>query len=209
MGEAKVKRQKQAQQNEKHKHVDFGRVAGAVNRLCAAASNNYGADCVLQAWLAQSILKKLDVDSTIRAGFSAWRVGNGDGDVISHIPQDAKPVARATEAAYHAWLQVGSMIFDVTTKQLRAKASMIDYMDGGNTTVDWAPDFLLIDVSAVSSYHMVKMGGAGLVHYVAHPIVRENILRDFQPDQADADMAWLLYSNPDAIVFGPQSATSD
>jgi len=205
MGEAKKRRLQNMAIAAKAQQVDFGRVANAVNRLTLAASENVGADCILQAALAQSILSALSVPSELCLGFAAWRVGQGDGDVISHIPQKGMEPATSRHFAMHAWLRVGDRIFDVTTAQLPLKAAQLDAQDGGSTQVDWAPAFVLAPLSEVSSYRDVAQGHAGQFFYKYDPALTAHLLTQMPMvlDPIDVANAWLIYENPDVNVIGP------
>ena len=203
MGEARVRKMQRQQQNKDAITLDYSRIARAIRHLTEAASANYGADCVLQSWLARELLSTLGVSSEIRVGFASWRVGDGDGDVIIHAPTPGMPTPWPGELPYHAWLQVGDFILDVTTSQLSLKAAHLDAMDGGTTQVDWAPEFLLIPVSGVSNYDDVRKGGAGLCYYEPRPDVQALIMKTFSPDPEDAVLVRFLYEHPQTHVFGP------
>ena len=211
MGEAKQRRALRASQDQAAKEVDMARVARAVNRLCQAASVEQGADCILQADLARHLLLRLGVESQVVGGAAAWRLGEGDGDVISHVPAPGTNVSLAgltKQIAFHAWLRVGTNLFDVTTADLRLKAQQLDEQDGGHTTVDWAPDFLFVPYAQVSSYREVAQGHAGLFFYQEDAamtrVVRERIESVPQDDDALA-MLWVAYQNPDAMIMGPNN----
>ena len=202
MGEARQRRQAARELTLKIDSTDFARVAGAVHRLTQAASENLGADCVLQAALAQSILTKLDVPAALHVGYAAWRVGDGDGDVISHFPVPGLQVPSSKHLAFHAWLRIGDTIFDVTTNQLPLKAKQLDAMDGGQTTVQWAPPYLLSPLAKISTYDDVRQGQAGLYHYVRDERLERVALADLRIDSESEAMVWVLYQNPDINVLG-------
>ena len=206
MGEAKRKRQQAQQINHIISQVDFARVAGAVHRLARAASEQFGQDCVLQALLAQSILDRLGVKSELCVGKAAWRVGDGDGDVISHVWSSDMKITHPKQLPFHAWLRVGSYIFDVTTEQLRDKAQQLDVLDGGKTQVDWAPDHLLLPVDEVATYEAVRSKHAGLSYYKQDAALQALVLapENFSGlDPHDANFVWIAYQNPSAQVLGP------
>ena len=118
------------------KNNDLRRISSALRRLATAASGNLGSDCYIHAAIAQEILNRLGVSSKLVAGYAAWRVGNGDGDVILHAPMPNMP-SQPGSVAYHMWLEVGKHLIDFTTYQLRHKAIQRDKLDGGTTTVTW------------------------------------------------------------------------
>ena len=58
--------------------IDLSRVSSAIRRLATAASGNLGSDCYVHAVIAQSILARLNIKSSIVVGYSAFRIGDGD-----------------------------------------------------------------------------------------------------------------------------------
>lgn len=210
MGEAKARKLQIEATKRLLQEVDFPRLAGAVRRLSEAASEDLGSDCVLQAWLSQKLLDRLGVTSRISIGFALWRVGGGDGDVIVHSPMPGQHFESLDRLPYHAWVEVDDHIFDATTAQLRLKGQMLDALDGGETKVDWAPDFLLVEKRLVSSRSNVQNApGPGVFHYERQPTVERFILSGFAPDEGDADIAWILYCNPEAQVLLANSRHMD
>lgn len=206
MGQAKNKKAEQNRVDQIAMQIDFARVATAVQKLSHAASQHTGSDCVLQASIASSVLSRLGVPATVRVGFAAWRVGEGDGDVISHIPMKGKQIGRPDELPFHAWLQVGTQIFDITTNQLPLKARLLDQDDGKQTTVGWAPPFLLLPQSNLSTYMEVAQGGTGLVYYEQNEAMERHVMRTWSKSIEDEDHAWLIYQNPSVEVIGPNQA---
>ena len=205
MGEAKRRQIERKKMDEAIGKVDFGRVASAVQRLTRAASANYGSDCTLQSMLAQSILTRLGVKSDICVGFVAWRVGDGDGDVISHLPVPGYEPSNPRELPFHTWLTVGNNIFDVTT-DMEEKAARLDALDGGKTTVDWTPPYLLLPYDQVATYKDVAQKQAGLAYYERDAKLERLVLSEANStslDPDDVDRVWLLYENPDIKTFGP------
>lgn len=81
------------------------RIADAVQKLSIASSELYGGDCYLHGALSQKLLEMNNIDSRIVVGFAAWRVGDGDGDVITHRPQPGVALAPGS-APYHVWLEI-------------------------------------------------------------------------------------------------------
>jgi hypothetical protein len=86
MGEAKRRALAREQLNKASQRVDIPRLAAAIRKLATAASGDIGADCYAHAVIAQAILAKLGVEAHLAVGYAAWRVGEGDGDVILHAP---------------------------------------------------------------------------------------------------------------------------
>lgn len=210
MGEAKRKQTRRAAQDQAAAGIDMTRVALAVNRLCVAASSEHGSDCLLQADLAQHLLGRLGVRADVVAGAAAWRVGEDDGDVISHIPSGGEIRGQPAPGyiPFHAWLRVGQHLLDVTTADLEKKAEQLDYQDGGHIEVVWAPECLYVPYSRVSDYRTVAQGHAGLFFYRedAHftQVVRDH-LRERPQDVEMLEMLWMIYQNPQAKVFGPEN----
>ena len=202
MGQAKQRKQAAAAQSAVIANTDFARVASAIRRLSVAASGSLGVDCVMHAALAQKVLTHLGVESTIEAGESMWRVGHGDGDAIGHLERYAASTAPG-EWPFHAWLNVGGKIFDVTTYQLPLKARLQSLADGQPTTVEWAPDFLLIEKTECSTLHEVRQTIPGKFYYRRIPAIEQRVFRGLATDEEDVQNALLLYANPDAVAVGP------
>lgn len=204
MGQAKRKAAIRSAQNELIEQVDFARVAAAIRKLATAASGNFGSDCYTHTVLAAEILRRLGVEAAIKIGTAGWRVGSGDCDVILHR-QVPGMIPQPGGVAYHAWILIRDhYIFDPTTYQLPEKSRHMDFLDGGNTTVEWAPDYLLAHVSTVSSLKNVIQLHAGLYHYAEDQSLTQLILSTApEVDEDDVSVVWSLYCNPDIMVFGP------
>lgn len=208
MGQAKQRRMAQEQYRQLCRNIDLARVAKSVQKVCAAASAHLGTDCLLQAKMAQHILGRLGMVSELVIGHAAWRVGPGDGDVVSHFPNGH--AQSATAALYHAWLIVGDHIFDVTTKELPLKARQLDALDGGTTTVQWAPDYVWMAYGAVKTIAEVTASlHPGGCAYRRSADVQALVLRHCRAsDGQNEALAWLAYQSPDATVIGPRHLDS-
>jgi hypothetical protein len=107
-------------------------VSAALRKLASASSGHLGSDCYVHAALGNRLLADLAIETKPVVGFAAWRVGNGDGDVISHTPRTQGHLpAGGRGFAYHAWLDCSGFIIDFTTYQLSQKALTLDAADGG------------------------------------------------------------------------------
>lgn len=217
MGQAKQKAQRYAASLEKLQSLDLNKISLAIQKLCTAASANYGRDCYLHTQLCQALLAELDVETELCVGFAGWRVGEGDADVILHAPiATCRPSEFATwvpnpvyaknqEVPYHAWLLCGQTIIDFTTYQLPFKGRELDLQDGGKTQVDWCPDFLVTPIAAASTFTEVQRDHAGLFWYQRHPAL-EQLMRNTKDesfDPEDFEMLKMIYSNTDMHVIGP------
>ena len=207
MGEAKRRAAARKQLNEAIQRVDIPRLAAALRKLATAASSNVGSDCYAHATIAQAILAKLGVEARLVAGYAAWRVGEGDGDVILHAPSPGM-VEQPSGVPYHMWLEIEDHLLDITTYSLQAKAAQLNDLDGGHTTVIWSPDYLFVPRKSVSTIGAVIQHHAGLYYYSREPEV-EALIVDSAPelDETDVQAAWLLYQNPEVQAFGPNSLT--
>jgi len=191
------------------KNNDLPRISSALRRLATAASGNLGSDCYIHAAIAQEILNRLGVSSKLVAGYAAWRVGKGDGDVILHAPLQ-NMTAQQGAVPYHVWLEVGNHLVDFTTYQLRYKASQMDKLDGGSTTVKWCPDYLSVPKKSVSTLRAVIQLRAGMYFYKQNTAIENLILPAARPlDDGDVNTAWLLYLNQELCVFGPNNMHHD
>jgi hypothetical protein len=209
MGEAKRKKLAQAQyQNQVLTAVE--KVGHALRRLATAASSHLGSDCYLHAELGRRLLGDLGIEARCVVGYAAWRVGPGDGDVISHTNAVKGYLPSGTQGfAYHAWLDVSGYVVDFTTYQLTRKAAELDKSDGGVTNVEWCPALLFLRKQDVRSYQQVAQLHAGLSHYEEVPEMA-SILRDgFELDEQDLAAARLILSKPDVMVFGPHGVAGD
>ena len=193
--------------SDKHKvsHLlELKNISSALRRLATATSDQLGSDCYMHSALAQTILTRLGIDSTLVVGYAAWRVGKNDPDVILHAPIPGMPPQPGV--AYHVWLESSNRILDFTTYQLKRKARQLDELDGGTTTVTWSPDFLAVPKKSISPLHDVIQLRAGLYHYTHVPALHERIVAAAHPlDGHDVAVAWHLYRNPDLAIFGPCS----
>lgn len=183
----------------------YSQVALAIRKLASAASSH--ADCYTHANLAGHLLTHEGIESVLVIGHAAWRVGNGDPDVILHAPlSDIQYPVGAMP--YHTWLDIPSanFVFDTTTYQFRQKAADLDKQDGGHTTVDWCPDYLLAPKSSVSTLRDVIQLSAGLFYYERNEHL-EKLILDSAPetDEQDVAAAMIIYRNNDLVVHGPNN----
>jgi hypothetical protein len=211
MGEAKRKRAAiAAAEGQRDELVAaVARVGSACRRLFIAASAHLGSDCFTHAVIAQVLLADLGFDAHLKAGAVAWRVGPGDGDVLSHAPGQKAftPTGMSPEqmaVAYHAWLVVHGNIVDVTTYQFVYKAQMLDTADGGHTTVLWRPDTLILPLTQVKTHREVAMHpDPGVAYYEAHPELLKLLHSTYSLDGEDVARARLLMANPELQAIGP------
>lgn len=205
MGEAKLRARREAAERARFDSIDFARIAAAVRKLMTAASAQPGSDALQHADLARHLLSLEGLDADVVIGFAAWRVGPGDGDVVihggGHDPSVTIVRQRDNELAYHAWVETGGHVFDVTTYQLAAKAADLDRLDGRTTTVSWCPDFVLLPKAEIASFVRVRQETAGLMYYerdaYLQAVVR-NRATAFDPQ--DIAAVELVYRNPEIEV---------
>jgi hypothetical protein len=181
------------------------RVSAAIRKLASAASGQFGSDCYLHMQLGQVLLADLGFDTQPVVGFAAWRVGEGDGDVIAHVPHSPLPLnIDGREFPYHAWLTRDEIIVDLTTYQLKHKAQQLDASDGGHTTVSWSPDFLLLPQKENKTFKEVSAAvHPGAAYYDPRPVLTGILQPQGGLDPEDVAMARLLIANPSLRVFGP------
>ena len=182
------------------------KVSNALRLLATAASSQLGADCYLHTLLGQALLADLGIQTNLVAGYAAWRVGDGDGDVLSHMPNLQSHLPSGTQGfAYHSWLECGRTIVDLTTYQFTIKAQQLDAADGGKTSVIWHPNVLMLKPEEIRSYREVAQSPhAGVAFYKREPAVEKLLAETQEPlDAEDLHVARWLLSNPDTNVFGP------
>jgi hypothetical protein len=181
-------------------------VGGALRKLASAASLQFGSDCFLHAELGRLLMQDHGFDCRRVLGFAAWRVGDGDGDVISHTDKTQGYLLHGAKGfPYHAWLEFSDFIIDFTTYQLARKAAELDALDGGHTTVEWCPQCLVVYKTGVRSYKDVAQLCKGLCHYEERPEFDTLLAKQFRLDPADLDVARMIMANPGMQVFGPPS----
>lgn len=208
MGEAKRRAQAREQLRVKIEQANLPRLSAAMRKLATAASSNFGSDCYGHAVISQEILRQVGVEAKLVVGYAAWRVGDGDTDVILHAPLPNMP-PQPGGVAYHVWLEIGYHILDLTTYQLRTKAAHLDELDGGVTNVTWCPDYLFVPKKTISTIREVTQLHAGLYHYEQNPAVEAKIIQSTPiPDIEDVQAAWLLYQDQNLEVFGPNDVQS-
>ena len=163
---------------------------------------------MLHAKMAQSILHEEGVSTRLVVGEAAWRIGSGDGDVITHSLSVGGYAPVGVKAlAYHAWLETDESIIDFSTHSLRVKASQLDALDGGKTNVAWCPPYLVIDRSKSTSLKEVAQAASeGVVWYQEHPGLHEFISKNGitkEADPQDRMLLRLIFDQPNIAVFGP------
>lgn len=162
MGQAKAKKMN-AQKDIEQFNALIGKrlpcIAKAMRNVLEAATDSYAADCAMYAKVGEAVLKKLGFEKAQAvAGEAIWRVGPGDGDVITHAKSSAQqgasfyfkddPSVDKRRHIFHAWIAIGGMhLLDLTTFSLGHKAKLLDAADGQHTQVDWCPDYLLTSLS--------------------------------------------------------------
>lgn len=211
MGEAKKRQAAREAEGLKLEGVDISNVCRAVRSVCQAASTSLGGDCFMHAWLTQEVLKTHHIDSVIEVGHAAWRVGDGDGDVLTHVCSEEQiqhftsiELTGRAVLPFHVWLEVGGHILDSTLYQIPGKAAYLDSIDGGATSVEWKPDYLFEPLSSVSSMDEVIEKTKGLYFYKKEPRLKKLIFSSIVDlDPSDVQMVLLAYRNPQAVVVGP------
>lgn len=209
MGEAQRKRALAQQLDGRRTELEAAvkQVTHALRRLAEAASANLGSDCYLHANLGRVLLADLGFPFEIRVGAAAWRLGSGHGDVLAHVPQRGGYLPPGAKGfAYHAWLEAGDWLVDTTTYQLRRKAADLDAQDGGHTTVDWCPDYLLLKQTDVKTHEEVaKAPDAGVAYYESNRELAALMARTSTLDAEDLAVARLLLRDSSLNIVGPNT----
>lgn len=149
MGEAKRKRVENAAaifSNTATKKINISHVAASVRHVVEAITDYHGADCLLYAHIGARMLNYLGVEAKPVAGSAAWRVGDGDADVISHAREVTgalySQASPELSLLFHAWIETRDFVIDFSTFSLTKKALQLDAADGGRTDVSWCPEFI-------------------------------------------------------------------
>jgi hypothetical protein len=181
------------------------RVAVVLRKCATAMSSSFGRDCAMHAQLGRALLADSDFEARLIVGYAAWRVGRGGGDAVEHIshPADYLP-SGVKRFGYHAWLNCNGVIIDFTTYQLKRKAQELDAADGGHTTVEWCPDYLLLPPHAIKRYEEVQQAPhAGVAYYEARPELEPLLGCEREPDPEALRIARIVFANPGLTVLGP------
>lgn len=187
------------------------RAGMAMRKLAQAASSHVGSDCYVHAAIGRELLKDLGVQTELKAGHAAWRLGPGDGDVMSHVDGVQGYLPEGAEGfAYHVWLETveeggaSPILIDLTTYQLRVKATQLDEADGGTTAVDWCPDLLVLRREEIKGYREVaEAPGPGSSFYQSIPGMIERLAAAGDVYAEDLAVARLIMASPGLNVIGP------
>lgn len=193
MGEAKRKKLAQlmaATGSRTLSATEINQVKDSVKQVVGAVTDYHGADCLLYAHVGADLLRSLGMDAKMVAGSAIWRIGSGDGDVISHAREinGAKYAQEGAQNAgmFHAWIEAPGLVIDFSTSTLRSKAKQLDEADGGTTQVDWCPDMIWHSTitpdpkagTAVNTPKNVQMAmNAGVFNYTRHEDIEAVVLQ--------------------------------
>lgn len=205
MGEAKRRKAWAEQFNKQIEAADLPRISSALRRLTTASSEKFGGDCYVHSALGQAILAKLGIESELCVGYCALRCGSQSDCVLLHAPSPNMP-QQPGAVAYHVWLTLADRyLLDFSLHTVPEKFRQLDKMDGGKTLMEWQIDYLFEPLSRISPLKKVIQGhSGGLFYYEQNEALQEKILSAAEPlDQEDLELAWMLYQNPDIVVFGP------
>lgn len=210
MGQAKIKNNLIAQVRSK---VDIDRLSNAVQKVFVAGSSHLGADCFVHAHMASQLINELGVKARIVVGGAAWRVGPAVHEVISHTPLVLNQLPQDGNVPYHAWVEINEggseLILDLTTYSLPTKARALDAMDGCQTSIHWAPPYVLCSKASTSSFSSVEDSTRpGLFYYSEDPITGPKMVEEVLRHDVDAEYYFALkqiYANPAITLIGPES----
>lgn len=169
----------------------------AMREVVGAITSFHGSDCMSYAAIGAKALEQLGFPAKMVCGSAAWRVGPGDGDVISHASEVGAPAIlplttssnalttspNVKAGMFHAWIEVGPWIVDFTTAALADKAHILDKLDGGTTLVQWAPEVLWVDRNTCSNFDRVVNGfNAGVYGYRRREDIERALMVEFERD---------------------------
>lgn len=150
-------------------------VAADVRRCVIGLSSHKGGDCLLHAKVGQQLLREKGVETRLVVGEAAWRVGNGNGDVIAHS-RKCNTFAPVGSEMFHTWLEHDGYVIDFTTYTLPVKARLMDAADGMRTNVLWCPEYLYVPKTSVSSFPEVRNKHVGMYHYHRNSAMERSVL---------------------------------
>jgi hypothetical protein len=200
MGEAATRKKRQLMAKLALNRLDMDKVALAVKTTCDALTDARGYDCQMYAQVGAGLLGRLGVTAKPVAGGAAWRVGPGDGDVLNHFPDRQgsrcfRPDVAMPTTMFHAWINVQDLLVDFTTWSLTQKAQQLDAADGGQTQVEWAPEYLCTPIESALPYRDVVQGeGSGLFSYVRIEALERMIFAHCGDGAFDEAIAVALYT---------------
>ena len=115
------------------------------------------ANCILVANVLNYILLDQGIENYICIGYAAWSVGQGNNDIITHLPS-SRPINDVSGIDVHAWIEIGAerIILDFTTYQLKKKGKLLEEADGLKTNVKWCPSYLITSQDKVKSLSEIK-----------------------------------------------------
>lgn len=203
MGEAKRRKAEAAAvaaaTREQLANIDAASLASAVQQVVLACTDIHGADCLLYATIGAGVLRTLGIDANPVAGSAVWRVGPGDTDTISHASELQGALyahAGAVQAGmFHAWIEAPGLEADFSTNTLKLKAEQLDAMDGGTTTVVWAPSYFWMTADSPargrmkSPMQVLKAMDPGVFAYVRHAVIEKVVLPQMSEIMKDMSSA--------------------
>ncbi|MYM92494.1 hypothetical protein [Duganella vulcania] len=177
----------------------YAQIATALRRMFLASGSKIGVDSLRHAVLAQALLKSAGFAAEVKVGYAAWRVGPGDGDVIVHAPGNDMAQQGKNAHPFHAWVEVGPVIFDATAYQFVVKATALDMIDGGKTDLQWAPLQLAEHRDQVQTLHTVLQADVGMFYYEHVPGLQAVIMAGVPPvDPEELDLLTIIFNHPSA-----------
>lgn len=190
---------------------EMAALAKAIRQVVGATTSFHGADCIAYALVGAEVLRRMGFSAKAVAGSAAWRVGPGEGDVLSHAVEfhhqstgAFAPNHQSKAGMFHAFIECGSDFVDFTTYSFHEKARQLDAADGGKTDVRWAPEFLWIERKTCSSLNAVANGfSEGVFCYMRKPAVEAIVLAE-NPDFDAAGMADTVFSVLNLMKSGHQ-----
>ena len=181
------------------------RISCALRRYGRPQNARPGDDAYHHAVLGRALLKSSGIRSNTAVGYASWRVGPRCDDVLGYV-RDARLYhsGNTTHFPYHAWIRSGPFFVDLTTYLFPHMAEAIDHLDGGQTTVLWRPDFLIVHERAVCSTGViVGSRRPGFASYYARAELEPLVQARFQLDPGDLVVLRMLLANPGMQITDP------
>ena len=182
------------------------RIANVIRKVAIAASSQLNKDCLWHTLAAKYLLAHNQIESHLKIGYAAWRIGQEDGAVVTHMPIKGYKY-QPHEIPFHCWLEIDDFIFDVTTYQLEAKMKMLDAADNSSTEITWCPEFLYDHVSNKKPFVAVQQLLPGMYFYEEQKWLSDYIkyytIVDRDPVLEDAEILLMAFHNPSVLIIGP------
>ena len=170
------------------------RISPALRQYSRRHVGRLGADCCAHASIGRELLECDGIEAEVVVGYCVWRIGGKALDLMGHLPPiDSYDRGEVGGLTYHAWIQSGRYVVDLTTYQLPQLAARLDVKYSRVTQVDWSPAYLIAHESNVRSLgRVVDSSTPGDAYYEARPQLATRLHAELSPRFTDIAAVRLL-----------------